>query len=154
MTNCSLCGKEITGKVYPNHTCQGCYNYFRNGGTVNKIPEAGVIEKDYRGYVVCHICGRAYKKLGAHLKESHRMTIDAYKEKFGLCHNARTTAFSYSEHMRMLADKYKMGQRLMITGLNTRIKTGENHLRLGKKARLQECIDKRRRTNRCRRVLL
>lgn len=139
--NCSKCNKPITDK-YPGETCQGCYLYCHKGGTDNPIPPKGKIAYDRRGYVVCHICGRAYKRLGSHIKESHDMSIAEYKEQFGLCNNAKTTEKSYSAHMHQLAYKHDMPKRLQITGIDTRIKKGENKLRLGKKSRLQECLDR------------
>lgn len=145
---CSECGKRVTNKIYPNNTCQACYNYFHQGGTVSPLPPKGTIAHDHRGYVVCHICGRAYKKLGSHVKESHAMTTAEYKEAFGLCNNARTTESNYSLRMRSLAYQYKMPQRLRETGKNTRIKPGEKHLRYGKKSRLQECLDRKKRYKR------
>lgn len=141
---CSKCSKE-TKRLYPGETCQGCYNYFRKGGTINGLPAPGEIVHDDRGYVVCHICGRAYKRLGSHLKESHNTTIAEYKEEFGLCNNARTTEYTYSKHMRDLAFRYNMPGRLQIAGFQTRIKVGDKPLRLGKKSRLQECLNRSKR---------
>lgn len=141
--NCSNCGKHIDQSY--NGMCQACYNYYRKGGTKNPIPKPGVITHDYRGCVVCHICGQAYKRLGSHIKESHGMTIAEYKEQFELCNNAKTTEKNYSEHMHNLAYKYDMPNRLQKTGYDTRIKKGEKDKRLGKKVRLQERIDKSQR---------
>lgn len=143
--NCSKCGKPLTTQIYPNKTCQSCYNYYRKGGVDNPIPPLGKITYDHRGYVVCHICGRAYKRLGSHIKESHNMSIAEYKAQFGLCNNAKTTEKNYSTHMHDLAYKYEMPKRLQITGQATRIKKGERDKRLGKKVRLQECLNKSRR---------
>ena len=137
---CSKCGKHTNASY--SGMCQGCYNYYRNGGTDNPLPKLGKIEHDYRGYVICHICGRAYKRLGSHIKESHNMSIAEYKAKFELCNNAKTTERNYSEHMHNLAYKYDMPKRLQITGYPTRIKKGQRDMRLGKKVRLQECLDK------------
>ena len=138
--NCTKCNKRIDHSYAG--MCQGCYNYYRNGGTDNPPPKLGKIAYDSRGYVICHICGRAYKRLGSHIKESHGMTIAEYKAKFELCNNAKTTEANYSEHMHNLAYKYDMPKRLQITGKATRIKKGERDKRLGKKVRLQECINK------------
>ena len=139
---CSKCGKQIPDRIYPNQTCQACYLYYHKGGTDNLIPPKGRIAYDYRGYVICHICGRAYKRLGSHIKESHNMTIAEYKEEFELCNNAKTTEANYSEHMHNLAYKYDMPNRLQITGYPTRIKKGQRDMRFGKKVRLQECLDR------------
>jgi hypothetical protein len=132
-------------RSYPNGLCQGCYKYFQSGGTVNPLPKTGEIAYDSRGFVVCHICGKAYKRLGSHIKESHGTTIAEYKERFGLCANSKTTEHTYSELMRQHALDNNMPMRLMIAGFNTRVKTGETFMRKGKKTRLQETLDKRRR---------
>lgn len=144
MSVCRLCGK-IIDRLYPGDICQGCYNYFRKGGTTNPIPNRGEIALDERGFVICHICGRAYKRLGSHIKESHSLTIAEYKETFGLCNNAKTTEHSYSMKMRENAYRYGMPQRLRESGVGTRVKKGEKNLRFGKKSRLQECIDRHNR---------
>ena len=143
--NCKQCGNIINGKIYPNGTCQSCYNYYHKGGTDNPIPAKGTIAHDYRGHVVCHICGRAYKRLGSHIKEWHKMTIAEYKAEFELCNNSKTTEQNYSKHMRQLAYKYDMDERLKTVGAATRIKKGQKDMRLGKKVRLQECINKKMR---------
>lgn len=139
---CSKCGKPIT-KSYGG-LCQGCYNYYKDGGTENPLPQKGVIAYDSRGYVVCHICGRAYKRLGSHIKESHNMNIAKYKEQFELCANAKTTENNYSQHMHNLAYKHKMPQRLIQMGEATRFHKGDK-TRLGKKTRLQESLMKKAR---------
>lgn len=143
---CKFCGKtQERDRIFPNELCQGCYKYFQNGGQVHPVPPRGVIERDDRGYVICHICGRSYKRLGSHIRESHGMTTSEYKEMFGLCANSRTTEREYSEIMRQHAIENGMPERLMTAGFNTRVKAGETHLRKGKQIRLQEAIDKRRR---------
>lgn len=141
MCVCKECGKQIE-KSYSG-MCQGCYLYFRNGGTVNKLPEHGRIVHDINGKVVCHICGRAYTRLGSHVKESHNMTIDQYKEQFGLCRRAKTTERSYAKMMRIYAENNGMKERLSKVGENTRIKTGETKMRKNKTVRLQEVLEKR-----------
>ena len=141
--NCSKCGKH-TDRSYAG-MCQSCYRYYHEGGVDNPLPKLGKVEHDYRGYVVCHICGRAFKRLGSHIKESHDMNIAEYKAKFELCNNARTTEKNYSQHMHKLAYKYDMPNRLQETGKATRIKKGDTTMRKNKPVRLQEIIDKRNR---------
>ena len=96
--NCSKCGKH-TDRSYAG-MCQSCYRYYHDGGTENPLPPLGKIAHDHRGYVVCHICGRAYKRLGSHIKESHNMSIAEYKAKFELCNNAKTTEANYQARIR------------------------------------------------------
>jgi NMD protein affecting ribosome stability and mRNA decay len=138
---CKECGK-FTDRSYSG-MCQGCYNYFRKGGAVNPLPEHGRIKYDANGKVICHICGRAYTRLGSHVKESHAMSIEEYKEKFGLCKRARTTESSYSQVMHNYAKEYKMDERLLVVGQATRIKQGQTDMRKGKKVCLQEILEKR-----------
>lgn len=141
MFYCKECGK-LTSKSYSG-MCQSCYRYFNNGGTINKIPEHGRIEYDVNGKVVCHMCGRAYTRLGSHIKESHGMTIDEYKEEFGLCRRTKTTEITYSIMMHSYSKINNMDKQLIEAGKNTRIKKGENSYRKNKSVRLQEILDKR-----------
>lgn len=141
--NCKKCGKH-TDRSYVG-MCQGCYNYFRKGGVEHRLPDPGRIEYDENGKVICHICGRAYARLGSHVKESHDMTIETYKKQFGLCKRAKTTEESYSKMMRDYAKENKMDERLIVVGANTRIKKGESDKRKGKQVCLQEILDKRAR---------
>jgi len=144
--SCKECGKTLK-KVYPGTLCQSCYKYKVAGGTYNQPPPAGVIAHDSRGCVICHICGRAYRRLGSHIKESHGMTIAEYKETYGLCASSKTTESRYSAMMRKYAYDNNMPQRLLAAGVDTRIKTGESDKRKNKKVRLQERINKRSRGN-------
>lgn len=138
---CKECGK-FTDRSYAG-MCQGCYHYFRKGGVVNPLPEHGRIKYDSNGKVICHICGRAYTRLGSHVKESHDMSIEEYKEKFGLCKRAKTTESSYSQMMHNHAKKHKMDERLLVVGQATRIQPGQTDMRKGKKVCLQEILEKR-----------
>ena len=70
------------------------------------------------------------------------MSIAEYKAEYELCNNAKTTEKNYSEHMHKLAYKYDMPKRLQEIGQATRIKKGDRGMRLGKKVRLQECLDR------------
>lgn len=140
--NCKSCGKPLT-RILPGNLCEGCYNYFRKGGTIHPLPDPGRIEHDDDGKVICHICGRSYKRLGSHIRESHGMTIEEYKEQFGLCRKARTTEKSYSDKMHRHALDRGMDERVLEIGQNTRIRKGETHMRKGKEVRLQEILDKK-----------
>ena len=138
MKKCNECNKIINRRVYPGGLCEGCYRYKLNGGTQNPLPPKGEIHRDHRGNVICHICGRAYKRLGSHVRESHNMTIATYKEMFGLCSSSRTTEATYSALMKQYAYENNMPDQLIASGINTRIKKGENHMRKNKQIRLQE----------------
>ena len=141
---CLSCNKNFN-KLRAGGLCRVCHKYFKAGGTINPLPDVGTIAHDERGYVVCHICGKAYKRLGSHVKGAHNMTIKAYKEAFGLCNNAKTTESNYARMMHDYAYQYNMPEQLRLVGAGTRIKPGETHLRLGKPTRLQENLAKRKR---------
>lgn len=143
MKSCYKCGKEID-KSYSG-LCQGCYNYYKNGGTDNPIPDKGRIEYDSNGRVICHICGRAYVRLGSHVKETHHLTIEEYKKEFELCKRAKTTEYNYSRIMSNHALENKMDEQLRVCGMKTRIQKGDKSKRQGKKVCLQEILDKRAR---------
>lgn len=133
---CNACGKTH----YRSYMgmCQGCYNYFRQGGKIYPLPERGTIARDENGKVICHICGRSYARLGSHVRESHGMTISQYKEIFGLCNSAKTTEISYSKKMSELAYRNGMDKQVLKIGEATRIKKGESDKRKNKEVRLQE----------------
>lgn len=117
--------------------CQGCYHYFSDGGQIHRLPQYATIQYDDRGYVICHICGRSYKRLGSHVKESHQISIAEYKEEFGICNKTKTTESTYSLKMSELAITNNMPERLSKTGVNTRFKIGDK-TRLGVKIKTQE----------------
>ena len=134
---CTCCNRQFV-RLNEAGLCETCHRYFKEGGIINPLPGPGTIAYDHRGCVVCHICGKAYKRLGTHVKQFHNMTIKEYKERFGLCNNTKTTEANYSKMMHDYAYQYNMPEQLRITGENTRIKKGDTHLRLGKPVRLQD----------------
>lgn len=142
--NCPQCGKSIPNRHYGG-LCQGCYKYFKNGGKIHDIPAVGTIAYDEQGKVICHICGKSFVRLGSHIKENHEMTIDEYKERFGLCKRTKTTEKSYSDTMSRYAKNNGMDQQILQAGKTTRIQKGQVDKRKGKKVRLQEILDKRKR---------
>ena len=139
---CSVCGHDYTGRKLPDMQCQTCYHYFSNGGKVYDLPAPGTIRKDENGNIICHLCGRSFSRLGCHVRCFHNMTIDEYKEMFGLCQNACMTNDTYHEKMRQYALSNNMPEQLMRTGKNTRFAKGK--IKEHRPVRLQECIDRRK----------
>ncbi|BBC36247.1 uncharacterized protein SGFS_075410 [Streptomyces graminofaciens] len=45
--------------------------------------------------MICHVCGRAFRSLGAHLR-AHRMTAAEYRQEFGLLRTRALSARSFS----------------------------------------------------------
>ena len=48
------------------------------------LPKYGEVKYDYRGYPICHICGKSFKKLLSHVWQKHGLTAYEYKKQFGL----------------------------------------------------------------------
>ncbi|MFW5962663.1 MAG: MucR family transcriptional regulator [bacterium] len=88
MSVCEDCGREtkrIYGmKSFKKRLCQTCYNYYQNGGEIHQLPAYAEVKYDDRGYPICHICGKAYKKILTHVWQFHDLSEKEYKKKFGL----------------------------------------------------------------------
>ena len=52
--------------------------------TIYEIPKFGEIKLNEDGKPICHICGKAYNKLMAHVWQIHELLEKEYKKKFGL----------------------------------------------------------------------
>lgn len=86
-------------------------------------PNYGKIEKTPDGRLVCHICGRAFKKLGAHIVQAHGVTSWEYKVAFGLDVTKGLVTDEHRQHLRDLALRnYEVSikQNLIEGGLKTR----------------------------------
>jgi hypothetical protein len=150
--NCNSCDRKLTGKKkYPNGLCQACYNYFRLGGKVNELPEKGTIACDDRGYPICHICGKAYRKPLSHAWLVHGMHEDEYKEKFGL-NACKGVAFEGTrEVMRQhIIEHYDVVviKNLLVGGIKTRFELNSGG-RTYDKIRLQAMNKLRRGKKKC-----
>lgn len=136
---CKKCGNDSLGNW--GGVCQRCYRYFKDGGKEYPLPPVGEIRRGENGKVVCHICGRAFSKLGSHVNQVHDMTIREYKDKFSLCHRSKTTDRAYSEKMHKHNLENSMDKKILEYGMSTRIKKGDK-LRKGKKGTIQESLMK------------
>ena len=54
---------------------------------------------------MCHICGKAYSKLGNHIRFKHQMTMKEYKEKYGICNRTKMTSENYQNKMQEIAER-------------------------------------------------
>ena len=95
---CKLCGDLFN---HAGYYCQSCSAYLR------LHPEGLYPQPEYRevlyadnGDPVCHICRKAYRKLGNHIKFKHHIDPNVYKERYGLTHNTRLCNQEYVEKMR------------------------------------------------------
>lgn len=82
---CIKCGEVILGRVITG-MCSRCY---QRNKTIEKLPvyelpKKGEIKYTPDGKVVCHICGRGFKKPLNHAYLCHGVTAYDYKKEFGL----------------------------------------------------------------------
>lgn len=121
--------------------CYACYQYFKKGGIIHPLPEFATVGYTNDDKVICHICGMAYSKLSEHIRRKHHLSMDEYRDRFGLQKNARLTSMAYRNKMRNHTIKnktYMKNFEAVISGE----KRGK-HSRLGKKQSPQE-IEARR----------
>lgn len=88
--------------VYPDYkeplrALKEGYGYF---GTV-------ALSKDKKK-IQCHICGKMYKSVSSHLSQTHGMTVEEYKDKFGL---AGTTTLIGNATRKKFRDHYNKTKR-------------------------------------------
>lgn len=109
MLHCDSCGAQ--GKVihtvvdgHKKQLCPSCYKYYVVDGEHDyDIPDKGVIACTPEGKVICHICGKAYKKLGNHIYQIHHITTKEYRKQFEL-KKKPLTELGYHLHMREIID--------------------------------------------------
>ncbi len=122
MTPCPMCKDLIntTGKY-----CQKCYNYLKKHPEgLYPLPPKGTIHYANNGDPICHICGKAVRKLGNHIAFCHKMSQKEYRERFGLYHNTRLSNEDYQKEMRKYNEKYAevvVKDNLLKAGMNTRV---------------------------------
>lgn len=124
---CSLCGREFYGKGYK---CPSCYAYLREHPEgLYPQPKYGEVLYATNGDPVCHLCRKAFRKLGNHIQFFHKMSQNEYREKFGLHHNTRLSNEEYVEKMRdYTLDYYDVviKENLIESGKATRISITNN----------------------------
>ena len=129
---CKSCSKPVY-KRYAGY-CQTCWRYFEvEHGKVYPLPKYGEVsyvedtdDKQF-GMAICHICGKAYKKLQQHIYYAHGMYKHEYCTKFGIDNKSRLTSEDYHNVMRGYAYKYNMPEQLKSTGVDTRFKAGQSN---------------------------
>ncbi len=71
------------------------------------------IKKSVRpDYIVCLEDGEKHKMLKRHLRTAHKLTPDAYRERWGLARNYPLVAPKYAEVRSELAKKIGLGRKL------------------------------------------
>lgn len=100
-------------------------------------PPAGELWYDKEGRVICHMCGRAFNKLSAHIVQAHGIGSEEYKEIFGLNRSTKLTSKGMQEYFRNQ-------ERVDVTTVSskTQFKAGEPSKRKRGETRLQTYINR------------
>ncbi len=78
------------------------------------------------GKVVCHFCGRAFHDLSKHVRQSHDMSADEYREAFGLNHSQSLISEQSREKRRENIFRHpEVIEKLLENGKATTWKKGE-----------------------------
>jgi hypothetical protein len=76
----------------------------------------------------CEICGKWFKGLGYHISKKHQMTVDEYKEHFGIERSASLLSKEYKEKKRKAV--FETGSvNNLIAGKPHRFKSGNDERR-------------------------
>lgn len=130
---CPYCNEEISKSYLKTKViCQACYLYTRHGGEIHSLPDAGTIVTDPKGYVICHICGQSYNKLGSHIANKHHMSVEDYKEIYSLPQNVSLASAEHKAKMRRYNAMYRdrvVYDNLINRGMNTRFVPGQAPIR-------------------------
>lgn len=90
-------------------------------------PHYGEIQYDVNGNPICHICGKSFAKLGAHIWNGHRIKMYDYCKLFGLNVGKGICSKEYANKMRNYVFKhYKVvvSENLIKNGKYTRFQQG------------------------------
>lgn len=95
---CEICGrsnkKTRYSVEYDSILCDSCLLMVKKHPVIY-CPPKGEIHYDKDGNILCHICGRGFKKLSEHLKFKHHISTSEYKEKFSLNRTAKLTGKNF-----------------------------------------------------------
>lgn len=92
-----------------------------------KHPHYGEIQYDVNGDPVCHICGKSFPKLCAHIWNGHRIKAKDYKKTFGLDVKKGICSKEYIEKMSAYTQEHYqvvVKQNLIEKGKHSRFKAG------------------------------
>ncbi len=76
------------------------------------VPAVPIKKSVYPDYIVCLEDGKKLKMLKRHLQASFNMTVEHYRERWGLPHDYPMTAPSYSERRSNLAKDFRLGHKV------------------------------------------
>ena len=127
LITCDLCGETFNGRGYK---CPSCYAYMRiHPEGLYQQPNYGEVLYAPNGDPVCHICRKAIRKLGNHIRFKHNISQIEYRERFGLHHSTRLSNKEYINKMHDYSlDNYDLviKKNLIEKGINTRTSKSNN----------------------------
>jgi predicted transcriptional regulator len=74
-------------------------------------PKVPVKKSVFADHIVCLDCGHSFKMLRRHVLTDHAMTVDQYRDKWGLPRDYPVVAPEYAERRSALAKKSGLGTR-------------------------------------------
>jgi len=105
--------------------CQSCYIYFiTENKTTHPLPEYGKQTFAPNGDCICPFCGKAFRKLGGHLRYAHGMTAKEAYEKAGWDHEPHASNKDYRNTMRKRLWTKCVVDNLLKKGKTTRFTKG------------------------------
>lgn len=129
MNICNICGRSNNRTKYfleyDNTLCDSCLLMYKKYPVIY-IPPKGELHYAEDGSILCHVCGRGFKKLTEHIKNKHGLTKEKYKEKFGLNRTCKLTGTNFIPNITVDVTKHSH---------KTRFKKG--HKKSSKSKRLQ-----------------
>lgn len=90
-------------------------------------PHYGEVQYDVNGNPICHICGKSFPKLGAHIWSGHKIKMREYCEIFGLDVKHGVCSKEYKNRMRDHVYKHYdtvVTKNLLKKGAKSRFKSG------------------------------
>lgn len=125
---CSMYNEVVSTRIIKG-MCHKCYQ--RNKAYAKKkvydLPEYGEVKYAPDGTVICHICGRSFKKLMNHVYQIHGLNEREYKNEFGLINRQGLIADSTREKLQASVEKnYEkvVIPNLLNKGESTRFRVG------------------------------
>lgn len=131
---CQICGSNKKVCLYRKqnkYLCNACrceHDTYNGDIPIYKLPKYGTIEYNPEGKPICHICGKAYKKLLTHVWQKHDLTEKQYKKEFGLDIIKGITAEETKNKLRTAVKQHYnlvVEQNLIKAGRKTRFKEGQ-----------------------------
>ena len=143
---CEICGRSNNRTKYQEKfeliLCDSCLRMCKKY-KFYYIPPKGEIHYDNEGNIICHCCGRSFKKLSEHIKTKHHMSKDRYKEEFGLNRTAKLTGTNFPmptivSDITEISKAYRFKQGHKKSNKSKRLQTIKN--RTGLKYNTKKCI--------------